>query len=179
MKSTSAFAGKTDRDGKGMDRKEKVFTHLNEDGSVRMIDVGGKSVTRRIARAVCRIRMRPSTLKRISGGTIQKGDVLTTAKIAGILAAKRVHELIPLCHPIPIDGVDVSFAPGAQEGILDIRAEVATDAKTGAEMEALQAAVQAALTVYDMCKSVDREMTIEELALVEKRGGKSGTWKRK
>jgi cyclic pyranopterin phosphate synthase len=162
-----------------MNRKEKGFTHLNGDGNVRMVDVGGKSVTRRIARAVCRIRMAPSTVERISGGAIEKGDVLATAKIAGILAAKRVHELIPLCHPIPVNRIDVSFAPVAAEGILEIRTEVSTDARTGAEMEALQAAAQAALTVYDMCKAVDREMVIHDLALVEKRGGKSGTWKRK
>ncbi|KPJ86714.1 MAG: hypothetical protein AMS17_11230 [Spirochaetes bacterium DG_61] len=159
-----------------MDQK---LTHLDGDGNVRMVDIGDKESSGRIAKAVCKIKMKSATLKAITKGTVKKGDVFTTAKIAGILAAKRVDELIPLCHSIPINHVEVLFIPEPERGILTIHTEVSVTAKTGAEMEALQAAAQAALTVYDMCKAVDRGMVICDLALTEKRGGKSGTWERK
>jgi len=165
--------------GKRPDSKRERFTHLGASGDVSMVDVGGKPVTRRLAKARALVSMSPDTLKAIVEDRVAKGNVLATAKIAGIMAAKKVGELVPLCHPIPVDRVDLEFAADAERGVLSIRSEVAVRARTGAEMEALQAAAQAALTVYDMCKAVDRGMTISEIALVEKRGGKSGPWKRK
>jgi cyclic pyranopterin phosphate synthase len=158
---------------------DEKFTHLDGDGNIRMIDIGDKEPSKRVAKAVCRIKMKSSTLKAIATGVVKKGDVFTAAKIAGILAAKRVDELIPLCHSIPITHVDVDFTSDQERGVLTIHTEVSATAKTGAEMEALQAAAQAALTVYDMCKAVDREMVIFDLSLTEKSGGKSGKWKRK
>jgi cyclic pyranopterin phosphate synthase len=123
--------------------------------------------------------MKPVTLRAIVEERILKGNVFTSAKVAGILAAKKVGELIPLCHTLAVDRIGVDFESDLERGILTITSEVVVRAKTGAEMEALQAAVQAALAVYDMCKAVDRGMVISEIALVEKRGGKSGLWKRK
>jgi len=157
---------------------KKNFTHIDKNGNIRMFDIGDKEISKRIAKARCRIKMKPSVLKEIAQGTMKKGDVFAAAKIAGILAAKRVDELIPLCHPIPINRMDIFFAPEVDTGILTIDSEVTVHARTGAEMEALQAAAQAALTVYDMCKAVDRGMVIFDLKLVEKSGGKSGLWKR-
>ena len=153
--------------------KERL-THLDGEGNIHMVDVGKKKPSARVAKAVCRIKMKPETLEAITRGTVKKGDVFTTAKIAGILAAKRVDELIPLCHSIAITHADVHFIPEPTRGVLTIHTEVSVTAKTGAEMEALQAAVQAALTVYDMCKAVDREMVICDLQLTEKRGGNNG-----
>jgi cyclic pyranopterin phosphate synthase len=161
-----------------MDLVNKGFSHLDEEGSLHMVDVGGKAVTHRTAKAICRVRLSESTLRQITSKTVKKGDVFVTAQIAGVMAAKRVHELIPLCHPISVHHVDVRLVPEPGKGILTIHTEVSVHGRTGAEMEALQAAAQAALTVYDMCKSFDREMVIYDLALVEKTGGKSGTWKR-
>jgi len=155
------------------------FSHIDESGNVRMVDVGGKDVTRRSARARCKVLMNPSTLKAISENRIKKGSVLTAAKIAGILAAKKVDELIPLCHSLPVDHISIDFSQEDEKGVLEISSEVAVSARTGVEMEALQAVTQAALTVYDMCKSVDRGMVIADIRLMEKRGGKSGLWKRK
>jgi cyclic pyranopterin phosphate synthase len=157
---------------------KKKFTHLDDADSVRMVDVGEKRVTRRCARARCSVRMNPETLRAINENRIRKGNVLTTAKLAGIMAAKRVHELIPLCHPLHVDHIDLQFIPDAGRGILEIRSSVTVNGRTGAEMEALQAVSQAALTVYDMCKAVDREMVIAQVMLMEKSGGRSGLWKR-
>jgi cyclic pyranopterin phosphate synthase len=154
------------------------FTHIDSSGSVHMVDVGEKKVTRRRAKARCTVRMKPSTIDSILSGTMKKGDVLASAKCAGVLAAKRVDELIPLCHQIRIDHVDLEFSPDAEKGELTIFSEVRATARTGAEMEALQAVAQAALTIYDMCKAVDRGMKITDIELVEKSGGKSGTWKK-
>lgn len=158
---------------------EENFSHIDESGNVRMVDVGGKDVTRRSARARCKVLMDPSTLKAVSENRIKKGNVLTAAKIAGIMAAKKVDELIPLCHPLPVDYISIDFSQEDEKGVLEISSEVAVSARTGVEMEALQAVTQAALTVYDMCKSVDRGMVIVDIRLMEKRGGKSGLWKRK
>jgi cyclic pyranopterin phosphate synthase len=159
--------------------KSGSFSHLDAAGELNMVDVGGKTVTKRTAIARAVLTMKPETLKAVVEERIRKGNVFTTAKVAGILAAKKVGELIPLCHPIAADRIGVDFEPDIEKGILAVRTEVVVRAKTGAEMEALQAAAQAALAVYDMCKSVDRGMVISEIALLEKRGGKSGTWKRK
>jgi cyclic pyranopterin phosphate synthase len=159
--------------------KSGRFSHLDGSGNVRMVDVGGKPVTRRLARARAVLSMKPGTLRAVVEDRIAKGNVLTTAKIAGIMAAKKVGELVPLCHPLGVERVDLDFEADPDRGVLTIHAEVAVRARTGAEMEALQAAAQAALTVYDMCKAVDRGMVITEIALIEKRGGKSGVWRRK
>ncbi|MBN2324858.1 MAG: cyclic pyranopterin monophosphate synthase MoaC [Spirochaetes bacterium] len=157
---------------------KKRFSHLDESGKLKMVDVSGKRVTKRTAAARCRVVMKPETLRMIMEEEVQKGDVLAAARLAGIMAAKRTGDLVPLCHTLPIELVDVRFEPDAVSGVLVIESEVVVTAKTGAEMEALEAASQAALTVYDMCKAVDRGMTVTDLMLVEKSGGKSGTWKR-
>jgi cyclic pyranopterin phosphate synthase len=162
-----------------MNGEAERFTHLDSSGGVRMVDVGGKEITRRVAVAACRMHMKPDTLKAIVEDRIKKGSVLTVAKIAAIGAAKRTGELIPLCHGLSPDHVDVRFEHDVSEGVLDITASVTVHAKTGAEMEALQAAAQASLTVYDMCKAVDRGIVISDLRLIEKEGGKSGRWRRK
>ena len=143
-----------------------------------MVDVSQKQDTERTAIAQAKVRMKPETLKAILEGFVQKGDVLTTAKIAAIMAAKRTSELIPLCHNINLSHVDVEFESDIDNGILTIRSSVKCVGKTGVEMEALVAASIAALTVYDMCKSVERGMVIEEICLLYKAGGKSGEWKR-
>jgi cyclic pyranopterin phosphate synthase len=139
-----------------------------------MVDVSAKADTNRQAIARGRVRMQASTLALILAGEIAKGNVLTTAQIAGILAAKRTHELIPLCHPLPITGIDVDFEADEEASTIEITARVRTTAKTGVEMEALTAVSVAALTVYDMCKAVDRAMQISDVRLAYKRGGKSG-----
>lgn len=153
------------------------FTHLDETGAARMVDVSDKAVTARAATAGASIWMRAETLSMILSGESKKGDVLAAARIAGIMAAKRTHELIPLCHPLAISKVTVDFAPLEAEGRLDVQATVKVEAKTGVEMEALTAAAVACLTVYDMCKSADRGMRIGDLRLLEKAGGKSGHYK--
>ncbi|MDE0710656.1 MAG: cyclic pyranopterin monophosphate synthase MoaC [Rhodospirillales bacterium] len=153
------------------------FTHLDESGRARMVDVGEKAVTRRTATAAARVTMSASTLRMILDGGHQKGDVLGVARVAGIMAAKRTHELIPLCHPLPLDSVAVELSCRPEEEAVEIRATCATSAKTGVEMEALSAASVAALTVYDMCKSVDRAMRIDAVRLLHKAGGKSGTFR--
>ena len=158
---------------------EREFSHLDAKGNIRMKDIGNKKITNRFARAQCVIKMKASTLKAITRADIKKGDVFTTAKIAGIQAAKRVDELIPLCHSLSLNHIEISFHPQNEEGVLSIVSEVGVSARTGAEMEALQAVTQAALTVYDMCKAVDRSMVITDISLLEKRGGKSGTWEKK
>ena len=154
------------------DRTE-TLSHIDDGGRARMVDVTAKNDTQRVAVARGRIVMRPETLALIAGGGIAKGNVLTTAQIAGIMAAKRTHELIPMCHPLLLTGIDVTLTPDG-EAAIEISATVRTTGKTGVEMEALTAVSVAALTVYDMCKAVDRGMRIEAVRLVEKHGGKSG-----
>jgi len=139
-----------------------------------MVDVGGKPDTERVAVARGEITMRPETLALIQEGGIPKGDVLTVAQVAGIMAAKRTHELIPLCHPLLLTHVAVEFAPNEAENLIEITGTVETTGKTGVEMEALTAVAVAALTVYDMCKAVDRAMHITNIHLIRKSGGKSG-----
>jgi cyclic pyranopterin phosphate synthase len=143
-----------------------------------MVDVAAKDVTERVAPASATVRMRPATVRLIRSGNVAKGEVLAVARIAGILAAKRTAEIIPLCHPLPIEVCGIEFAPRS-EGRLDIQATVKVSGKTGVEMEALTAVSAAALTVYDMCKAVDRGMTITDVRLLEKRGGRSGTYRRR
>lgn len=154
------------------------LTHLNAKGEARMVDVSDKAVTHRTAVAEGFVAMRADTLALVEGGTAKKGDVLATARIAGIMAAKRTHELIPLCHPLAITKATVDFAPrqGASPGI-HVRAEVRVSGQTGVEMEALTAVSVACLTIYDMAKAIDRGMSITGIHLLEKRGGKSGVWK--
>jgi len=152
-------------------------SHFDAEGRSRMVDVGSKPVTERMARASGRVRMSPATLQRIRGGSSAKGDVLEVARLAGIMAAKRTAELIPLCHPLPLDAVTVDFG-FPDDATLAIEAVVRVTARTGAEMEALTAVSVAALTVYDMCKSLDRAMTIDALRLEEKSGGRSGHFQR-
>ena len=153
------------------------LTHFDDRGASRMVDVGSKDVTERFARATGHVRMQPETLALILDRKMAKGDVFEVARVAGIMAAKRTAELIPLCHPLGIDGVEVDLAAVDGE-TLSISAGVRTTGRTGVEMEALVAVSVAALTVYDMCKSVDRGMTIGPIGLVEKSGGKSGHYVR-
>ena len=148
------------------------LTHIDKQGKARMVDVSEKAVTRRVATAQAVVTMLPGTLEKIRQNELAKGDALGVARIAGILAAKRVDELIPLCHSLPLADVSVDFELG--DGQLIIRTSAATTAQTGVEMEALTAATVAALTVYDMAKAVDKRMTIESVHLVSKTGGKSG-----
>jgi len=154
------------------------LSHIDEHGRARMVDVGGKAVTARVAVARGAVRMKPETAARIAGGRIAKGDVLATARIAGILAAKRTGELIPLCHPLPIDFVDLRVEVDEAAGRVMLEGEARITAKTGVEMEALTAVSVAALTIYDMCKAVDRAMVVEDICLVRKSGGCSGEWVR-
>ena len=148
------------------------LTHIDAQGKARMVDVSGKEVTRRVATAQAVVTMQPGTLERIRQNELAKGDALGVARVAGVLAAKRVDELIPLCHSLPLADVSVDFEFG--EGTLLIRTTAITVAQTGVEMEALTAATVAALTVYDMAKALDKRMTIESVHLVSKTGGKSG-----
>jgi len=150
------------------------LTHLDEEGRARMVDVGSKPDTERMAVAQGEITMRSETLALIQERGIPKGDVLAVAQVAGIMAAKRTHELIPLCHPLLLTHVAVEFAPHEAENLIEITATVKTSGKTGVEMEALTAVAVAALTIYDMCKAVDRAMHITNVRLVRKSGGKSG-----
>ena len=143
-----------------------------------MVDVGNKPVTQRMARASGSVRMQPATLEQIRAGQIGKGDVLGVARLAGIMAAKRTAELIPLCHPLPLESTMVDFS-FPDDSTLAVEAEVHVTARTGAEMEALTAVSVAALTIYDMCKSLDRGMTIDAVRLEEKSGGRGGRWVRK
>lgn len=152
------------------------FTHFNEDGQAVMVDVGAKAETRRVAVAAGRIVMRPETLAMIRSGDAKKGDVLGVARIAGIMAAKRTADLIPLCHPIALTKVSVDFRVDAEANAVECAATAETFGRTGVEMEALTAAGVALLTIYDMCKAVDRGMVIESVRLLEKLGGKSGHW---
>ena len=153
------------------------FTHFDKDGASRMVDVTEKDVTQRMARASGQVKMLPETLQRIRHRELAKGDVLEVARLAGIMAAKRTGELIPLCHPLPLESVEITFSFPA-EGTLAIEAQTKIAARTGVEMEALTAVSATALTVYDMCKAVDRQMTIERIQLEEKTGGRSGHYLR-
>ena len=154
------------------------FTHIDENGHVKMVDVTGKQPTVRVAVAGGSIEMKPATLKMIADQKVKKGNVLETARIAGIMAAKKTSELIPMCHPLNLTHVQVDFRPEKTKHRIAIEASVRTIDQTGVEMEALIAVSTAALTIYDMCKSYDREMTISAIRLLEKSGGKSGTFKR-
>lgn len=154
------------------------LTHLNESGEARMVDVGAKAATAREAVAEGVIRMQPETLNLILTGGHKKGDVLAVARVAAIQAAKRTADLIPLCHTIPITGVDIELKPDTNQALVHCRATVRTVGQTGVEMEALTAVQIGLLTIYDMCKAVDRGMTITDVGLVSKRGGKSGEWNR-
>ena len=154
------------------------LTHLDDEGSARMVAVGDKPVTERRAVARAVVRMSPETAAAVAAGDAPKGDVLGTARIAGIQAAKRTGELIPLCHPLPLDHVDVEAAVDAAAGTVTITAEARVTARTGVEMEAMTAASVAALTVYDMVKGLERGVTVGEVALVAKSGGRSGDWRR-
>jgi cyclic pyranopterin monophosphate synthase len=149
------------------------LTHFDEHGSARMVDVGAKDITHRMARAESFVAMQPETLRLILDRKVAKGDVLEVARLAGIMATKRTADLIPLCHPLGIDGVDVNLEP-INETTLRIESTVRVHGRTGVEMEALTAVSVAALTVYDMCKAVDRGMTLGPARLLEKLGGKSG-----
>ncbi|MBV9977981.1 MAG: cyclic pyranopterin monophosphate synthase MoaC [Hyphomicrobiales bacterium] len=153
------------------------LTHIAKDGSARMVDVSAKPVTDRTAVAQGRVRLRPETLALIRAGNAKKGDVLGVARIAGIMAAKRTHELIPLCHPLSITGVAVDLSLDDATSSVHVTASVKTSGQTGVEMEALTAVSVACLTIYDMVKAVDRGMTIEAVRLLEKRGGASGAWR--
>jgi cyclic pyranopterin monophosphate synthase len=154
------------------------FTHLDEQGRVRMVDVTDKVATARRALASAEIRMQPETFELIRDQKVKKGNVLETARIAGIMAAKRTPDLIPMCHPLNITHVQIDFVPDEKEHAIGIRASVRSVDQTGVEMEALTAATVAALTIYDMCKSHDRAMTITGIQLIEKSGGKSGLYTR-
>ena len=154
------------------------LSHINERGEANMVDVSGKTATSRTAVAEGYVFMRPETLALIREGSAAKGDVLATARIAGIMAAKRTHELIPLCHPLPITKVTVDFEERDDPASLRVEALAKVTVQTGVEMEALTAVSVACLTIYDMLKSIDRGMRIGEIALHEKRGGKSGHWTR-
>ncbi len=156
----------------------RELSHLDARGRARMVDVGEKAVTERRCVARGEVRMQAETLARVAGGDGPKGDVLAVARIAGIQAAKRTGDWIPLCHPLPLDEVRLELRPDPSGPSVRIEARVGAHARTGVEMEALVAVSAAALTVYDMCKAVDRAMTIEAIRLVSKRGGKSGEWKR-
>ena len=152
------------------------LTHLDASGRARMVDVSDKDVTKREATARAVVEMQPETAKLIAAGGMSKGDVLAVAQVAGVMAAKRTPDLIPLCHPLPISGVDMAFDLDVEHARLEIRGTVRVTSRTGVEMEALTAASVAALTVYDMCKAVDRGMIVTDLRLLRKSGGKSGDW---
>ena len=153
------------------------LTHIDESGRACMVDVGAKDVTQRVAVASATLNVKPATLRLIESGDIAKGEVLAVARVAGIMAAKRTHETIPLCHPLPINVASIDFTK-RRGGRLEVRATVKVSGKTGVEMEALSAVTTAALTVYDMCKAVDRGMVISDVCLIEKSGGRSGHWSR-
>lgn len=152
------------------------LTHLDATGNAHMVDVSDKHITSRSATAKAQVLMLPETLALILSGTAKKGDVLATARIAGIMAAKKTHELIPLCHPLMISKVSIDFVADEKTSAIEVTSKVRVEGKTGVEMEALTACSIAALTIYDMCKAVDRGMKITDLRLTEKSGGKSGTF---
>ena len=152
------------------------LTHFNEQGRAKMVDVTEKAVTRRIAVAAGEVHMAPDTMAHIKNGTMKKGDVLAVAQVAGIQAAKHNWELIPMCHPLPLTGIDIAFALSDDPCMVEIRATVTCTGVTGVEMEALTAVSVAALTIYDMCKAVQKDMHITNIRLLRKSGGKSGDY---
>lgn len=154
------------------------FTHLDETGQLKMVDVADKAVTLRQAAAACRVVVGPKVYPLLMAGSLPKGDVWAAARLAGIMAAKNTSQLIPLCHPLPLTGVDINFTPEPEHWAVAIQTRVRTYARTGVEMEALTAAAVAALTIYDMCKAVDRGLIIKDLLLLEKSGGASGDYRR-
>jgi cyclic pyranopterin phosphate synthase len=162
-----------------MEASMPEFTHLDDEGRVRMVDVTDKKPTVRAALAGGAVFMKPETLEMIRNHKVKKGNVLETARIAGIMAAKKTAELIPMCHPLHITHIQVDFVPDAAENRIEIEAAVRTIEQTGVEMEALTAVSVAALTIYDMCKSHDKEITLSNIRLLKKSGGKSGTYERK
>lgn len=154
------------------------LTHIDEQGHVRMVDVSAKAPTKRTARAQAVVNMAEKTFALIADRKVKKGNVLETARIAGIMAAKKTSDLIPMCHPLNVTHVQVNFHPDSDAHAIRIEATARIVDQTGVEMEALTAAAVAALTIYDMCKAYDREMVVSDICLLEKRGGKSGTWSR-
>lgn len=156
----------------------KKLSHLDDKGQARMVDVGNKDVTAREAVAEARISLEPATLKLVQEGNIKKGDVFGAARLAGVMAAKKTPDLIPLTHPLPLESVNVDFDLDEEKTMVIITATARTTARTGVEMEAMTAASVAALTVYDMCKSAEKGITITDIRLIKKTGGKSGEWTR-
>lgn len=157
----------------------KKLTHFDKSGRSRMVDVSGKPETLREATATATVYMKPETFRRIMDRTIEKGDVLGVAQTAGIMAAKKTGELIPMCHPLAITSVTMNFLPGEHRHCIEVQATAKLVGRTGVEMEALVAVATAALTIYDMCKAIDREMTVSDIQLLRKSGGKSGTFRRR
>lgn len=154
------------------------LTHFDESGRAKMVDVGAKADTERVATATATVKMKPETFRRIMDGEIKKGDVLGVAQTAGIMAAKKTADLIPMCHPLNITSIEMDFLPHRQSSQIEMSATVKLVGKTGVEMEALVAVSAASLTIYDMCKAIDREMEISDVKLLKKSGGKSGTFVR-
>lgn len=154
------------------------LTHFNEQGRARMVDVSAKQITKRTATVSGKVIMKPETLERIKTGKIAKGDVLAVAQVAGVMAAKRTADLIPMCHPLALTAVDISFDTDTFDNMVLLEATVSTNGVTGVEMEALTAASVVALTIYDMCKAIDKEMIISDIQLETKTGGKSGDFRR-
>ena len=160
------------------DETSAEFTHFDDQGNAVMVDVGGKTATVRVANAAGSITMSPRAFEMVKGGTMSKGDVLGIARVAGIMAAKKVDSLIPLCHPLLISKINIDFAYHDEDNSIEILATVGMSGQTGVEMEALTAVSIAALTIYDMCKAVDKSMVIGDIRLLKKTGGKSGTYVR-
>lgn len=156
---------------------DNQLTHIDEAGKARMVDVTDKSDTKRIAKAYGEVKMKPATLEQVKSNSLKKGDVLAVARVAGIMAAKNTHNLIPMCHPLLLTSVKVDFQINEEESKIEIYSEVALAGKTGVEMEALQAVSTAALTIFDMCKAVEHTMEIGKILVLSKEGGKSGSWK--
>lgn len=154
------------------------LTHVNKQGNAKMVDVTDKYITKRNAIASATVIMKPETLKRILNGGIKKGDVLQVAQVAGIMACKNTSNLIPMCHPLPLSSINIEYSHDLEKGELYIKANVSVEAKTGVEMESLTAVSVTALTIYDMCKAIDKDMVITDVKLLEKTGGKS-TYRRK
>ncbi len=155
------------------------LTHINDQGRAKMVDVSSKDETERLAVAVGRVFMKSETLNRIKDGSVKKGDVLAVAQVAGIMAAKNTSNIIPMCHPIFISGCDIEFSMNFDDNSIEIKSTVKNTGQTGVEMEALTAVSAAALTIYDMCKAIDRGMVVKDIMLMKKSGGKSGVFERK
>jgi len=160
-----------------LEDRDKILSHIDERGKAKMVDVGQKDDTRRVARASGEIRMKRETLELVKNNTMKKGDVLAVARVAGIMAAKQTHALIPMCHPLLLTSVKVDFHLNDGESKIEIFSEVSLMGKTGVEMEALQAVSTAALTIFDMCKAVEHTMEIGAIRVLSKEGGRSGSWR--